>query len=100
MADALDPAEAVSPERFFADSPSVPESAVAKLDEFLAAQLRPDGALARPIAVVTSGGTNGSVITETASAGTNVAVVGQALESAVSGDRVACTIDPFIRQGG
>ena len=49
---------------------------------------------------VTSGGTNGSVITETASAGVNVAVVGQALESAVSGDRVACTINPFVKQGG
>ena len=30
----------------------------------------------------------------------NVAVVGQALESAVSGDRVACTINPFMKQGG
>lgn len=49
---------------------------------------------------VTSSGTGGSVITETASAGTNVAVIGQALESAVTGDRVACTINPFIKQGG
>ena len=49
---------------------------------------------------VTSGGTDGSVITETAIAGVNVAVVGQALESAVSGDRVACTINPFMKQGG
>ena len=49
---------------------------------------------------VTSGGTDGSVITETAGAGTNVAVIGQALESAVSGDRVACTINPFMKQGG
>lgn len=50
--------------------------------------------------LVTSGGTDGSVITETAGAGTNVAVIGQALESAVSGDRVACTIAPFTKQGG
>ena len=49
---------------------------------------------------VTSGGTDGSVITETASGGVNVAVVGQALESAVSGDRVACAINPFMKQGG
>ena len=49
---------------------------------------------------VTSGGTDGGVITETAGAGVNVAVIGQALESAVSGDRVLCTINPFIKQGG
>jgi len=49
---------------------------------------------------VTSGGTDGSVITETAGAGTNVAVIGQALESAVTGDRVAVAINPFIKQGG
>ena len=47
----------------------------------------------------TSGGTDGGVITETAGAGVNVAVIGQALESAVSGDRVLCTINPFIKQG-
>ena len=49
---------------------------------------------------VTSGGTDGSVITETAAAGTNVAVIGQALESAVTGDRVAVAINPFMKQGG
>lgn len=49
---------------------------------------------------VTSGGTDGSVITETASAGVNVAVIGQALESAVTGDRVAVAINPFMKQGG
>ena len=49
--------EAVSPDQFFADSPSVAECAAAKLDAFLNHQLRPDGTLARPIAVVTSGGT-------------------------------------------
>jgi hypothetical protein len=40
------------------------------------------------------------VITETAAAGTNVAVIGQALESAVTGDRVAVAINPFMKQGG
>jgi hypothetical protein len=49
---------------------------------------------------VTSGGSDGSIITETAAAGTNVAVIGQALESAVSGDRVACSINPSMKQGG
>lgn len=49
---------------------------------------------------VTSGGADGTVIAETAAAGVNVAVVGQALEDGVSGDRVLCTINPFIKQGG
>jgi hypothetical protein len=49
---------------------------------------------------VTSGGTNGSVIAESAGAGVNVAVIGQAIEDAVSGDRVACTIAPSMKQGG
>ncbi len=49
---------------------------------------------------VTSGGADGTVITETAAAGTNVAVVGQALEDAAAGERVLCTINPFIKQGG
>jgi len=48
---------------------------------------------------VTSGGTDGSVITQAAAAGVAVAVIGQALESAVSGDRVLCTINPLIMQG-
>ena len=50
--------------------------------------------------LITSGGTDGGAIAESASAGVNVAVLGPALEDGVSGDRVATIINPFIKQGG
>jgi hypothetical protein len=50
--------------------------------------------------LITSNGTDGTAKTETASAGTNVAVLGPALEDGASGDRVATIINPFIKQGG
>ena len=50
--------------------------------------------------LITSGGTDGTAIAESASAGTNVGVLGQAIEDGVSGDRVATVINPFIKQGG
>ncbi len=50
--------------------------------------------------LITSGGTDGTAIAESASAGTNVAVLGPALEDGSSGDRVATIINPFIKQGG
>ena len=50
--------------------------------------------------LMTSGGTDGTAIAESASAGTNVAVLGQAIEDGSSGDRVATIINPFIKQGG
>lgn len=50
--------------------------------------------------LITSGGTDGTAIAESASAGTNVGVLGQALEDGSSGDRVATIINPFIKQGG
>ncbi len=50
--------------------------------------------------LITSGGTDGTAIAESASTGTNVAVLGQAIEDGVSGDRVATVINPFIKQGG
>jgi hypothetical protein len=50
--------------------------------------------------LITSNGTDGTAKTETASAGTNVAVLGPALEDGASGDRVATVINPFIKQGG
>ena len=50
--------------------------------------------------LVTSGGTDGTAIAETAGAGVNVAVLGPAIEDGVSGDRVATIINPFIKQGG
>lgn len=50
--------------------------------------------------LITSGGTDGTAIAESASAGTNVGVLGQAIEDGSSGDRVATIINPFIKQGG
>ena len=50
--------------------------------------------------LVTSGGTDGTAIAETAGGGVNVAVLGPAIEDGVSGDRVATIINPFIKQGG
>lgn len=49
--------------------------------------------------LLTSGGTDGTVITQAAAGGANVGIIGQALESAVSGDRVATLINPSIMQG-
>ena len=50
--------------------------------------------------LITSGGTDGTAVAESASTGTNVAVLGQAIEDGSSGDRVATIINPFIKQGG
>lgn len=49
--------------------------------------------------LVTSGGANGTGIAEAAGAGTNVGVIGQALDAAVANDKVPCQINPFIKQG-
>lgn len=48
--------------------------------------------------LVTSGGTDGTVITATASAGVNAGIIGEALASAVTGDYVSILIRPFIKQ--
>lgn len=49
--------------------------------------------------LVTSGGTNGTVIAQAAGSGVIVGIIGQAVESASSGDRVAILVNPFIFQG-
>ncbi len=49
--------------------------------------------------LVTSGGTDGRVITAAPGAGVNVGVVGVALEDALVGERVAIQIRPYVRQG-
>jgi len=49
--------------------------------------------------LVTSGGTDGTAIAESAGSGVLVGVLGPALEDGVSGDRVATVINPFIKQG-
>ena len=49
--------------------------------------------------LITSNGTDGTAKTETASAGTNVGVIGCAVESGSSGERVAVRISPFVKQG-
>lgn len=49
--------------------------------------------------LITSGGTNGTAIAESAGSGVLVGVLGPALEDGVSGDRVATVINPFIKQG-
>lgn len=61
--------------------------------------VRAAGTIARR-ALVTSGGADGTAITEAAAAGTNVGVIGQATASGVSGDRIPVLINPFIKQGG
>jgi predicted RecA/RadA family phage recombinase len=48
---------------------------------------------------ITSNGVDGTAKTETAGAGVNVGVIGQALESGASGERVSTNINPFIKQG-
>jgi hypothetical protein len=48
--------------------------------------------------LLTSNGTDGTAKTQVAGAGAIVGVIGQALESGVSGDRVATLINPFIYQ--
>jgi hypothetical protein len=50
--------------------------------------------------LITSGGTDGTAIAESAGSGVLVGVLGPALEDGVSGDRVATVINPFIKQGG
>ena len=49
--------------------------------------------------LITSGGTDGTAIAESAGSGVLVGVLGPALEDGVSGDRVATVINPFIEQG-
>lgn len=49
--------------------------------------------------LLTSNGTDGTVKAVGAAGGTNEGVIGQALESASTGERVAILINPFIRQG-
>ena len=49
--------------------------------------------------LITSGGTDGIAIAESAGSGVLVGVLGPALEDGVSGDRVATVINPFIKQG-
>mgnify|MGYP001331247734 FL=1 len=49
--------------------------------------------------LITSGGTDGTAIAESAGSGVLVGVLGPALEDGVSGDRVATVINPFIKQG-
>lgn len=49
--------------------------------------------------LITSGGTDGTAIAESAGSGVLVAVLGPALEDGASGDRVATVINPFIKQG-
>jgi hypothetical protein len=50
--------------------------------------------------LITSGGTDGTAIAESAGSGVLVGVLGPALEDGASGDRVATIINPFIKQGG
>lgn len=59
---------------------------------------RAGGSITRK-ALLTSGGTGGTAITQTATSGVVVGVIGQALESASSGERVSVLINPFIYQG-
>lgn len=49
--------------------------------------------------LLTSGGTGGTAIAETAGSGVLVGVIGNAIEDGASGDRIACVINPFIKQG-
>lgn len=49
--------------------------------------------------LITSGGTDGTAIAESAGSGVLVGVLGPALEDGASGDRVATVINPFIKQG-
>ncbi len=49
--------------------------------------------------LITSGGTDGTAIAESAGSGVLVGVLGPALEDGSSGDRVATVINPFIKQG-
>ena len=49
--------------------------------------------------LITSGGTDGTAIAESAGSGVLVGVLGPALEDGASGDRVAPVINPFIKQG-
>ena len=49
--------------------------------------------------LVTSGGADGTAIAESAGSGVIVGVIGVAIEDGVSGDRVAVSINPFIKQG-
>ena len=49
--------------------------------------------------LITSNGTDGTAKTAAPSAGTNVGVIGTAVETGVSGDRVAVRINAFVAQG-
>lgn len=49
--------------------------------------------------LITSNGTDGTAKTETAGSGVLVGVIGVAIEAGVSGDRVAVSINPFVKQG-
>lgn len=49
--------------------------------------------------LITSNGTDGTAKTEAAGAGVNVGVIGQALASGVSGDKVSVLIRPHMKQG-
>ena len=102
LADAIPTALGTSPKLVFrlSGTVSAPGTAVATLTMSATPFAAASGGTITANDLITSNGTDGTAKTETASAGTNVAVLGPALEDGASGDRVATIINPFIKQGG